>query len=165
MRSEPPRSRPWPELLADDAAFGACDEGEKCRDFGVHREPGIKRFQGFGEVDVLFEEELFVCGAECANVLIGEASALQSDLVNAADGGGIAIHDGEGRDVLHDFGDPPGDGMGSDAAKLMDGGEAGDDGEVGDVDVAGEGAIVGKDDVVADLAIVCDVRIGKAEVI
>ena len=90
---------------------------------------------------------------------------MQADLIDAAHGGGVAIDDGEGRDVLDDFGDASGDGMSTDATELVDGGEAGDDGVIGDVDVAGEGPVVGKDDVVADLAIMRDVRIGKAKVV
>ena len=86
-------------------------------------------------------------------------------MIDPANGGWVSVDDREGWDVLYDFRDSSGNGMGSNLAKLMDGGEAGDDSVVSDLNVAGEGPVVVKNDVISDLAIVRDVRVGKAKII
>ena len=125
----------------------------------------VEGVEGAGEVVFLFEEDLLVKGFEGSEVVFGEAPALQSDLVDAADAGGVAIDNGEGRDVLDNFRDAAGDAVGADATELVDGGESGNDGVVIDLDMAGESAVVGEDDVVADLAVVGDVGVGEEEVV
>ena len=87
--------------------------------------------------------------------------AFHADLVDAAHLGRVAVGDHEGRHVLHDLRAAAGDGVASDAAELMHGGEPADDGVVADLDMAGEGAVVGEDDVVADDAVVRDVAVGE----
>lgn len=77
-------------------------------------------------------------------------------MVNAANGGGVTIYDCKWGDVLGDFRDPSGDGVGADTAELVHSCEPGDDGVVVDGDVAGEGPVIRKDDVIPYLAIVCD---------
>lgn len=136
--------------------LGNLDVPGKCR---------VERLNGFGEIGVFLEEEFFVSSPQGADVFIGEAPTLEANLIDSTDGGRIAIDDGEGRDVLHDFGNASGNGMGSDPAELVDGGEAGDDGVVGHLDMTGERAVVGKNDVVSDLAVVRDVRVREAKVI
>ncbi len=141
------------------------DEGDELGDLWVFTKCRVQSFEGAREVGFFFEEDLFVEGFEGAEILFAEAPALQTDLVNAADAGGVAIDNGEGRDVLDNLGDAAGDAVGADAAELVNGAESGDDGVVIDLDVSGEGAVVREDDVVTDLAVVGDVGVGKEEVV
>ena len=109
--------------------------------------------EGFGlggEVSFFFEEERFVGRLEGADGFGGKAATLEADEVEAAQGGRVAVGNHEGGDVLHDFCAATDDGVGADAAKLVDSGEAGDDDVVGDGDVAAQGGPVGEDAVVAD---------------
>ena len=85
---------------------------------------------------------------------------MEANLIDAPDGGGIAIDDSVRRDVLDNLGEASDDGVGADTAELVDGGESRDDGVVIDMNVTGEGSVVREDDVVADLTIVRDVGVG-----
>ena len=98
---------------------------------------------------------------ESADGFRREAGAFQSDLVDAADFGGVAVGDEERGEVLHELGAAAGDGVAADAAELVDGGEPAEDGVVADFDVSSQGAVVGKDDMIADHAVVGDVRVGE----
>ena len=99
------------------------------------------------------------------NGLLGKAAAAETDGVDRADFGGIAVGDHVGRDVLNDLRTSAGHGMRPDAAELVCGGEAGNNGVVPDGAMAGEAAIVGKDDVVAELAIVRDVGVAEEKIV
>ena len=118
-----------------------------------------------GEVAFFFEEEGLVGCFEGADGVGGEAAALEADEVESAQGGGVAVGDHERRDVLDDFAAAADDGVGTDAAELVDAGEAGDDDVVGDGDVAAEGGAVGENAVVADDGVVGDVGIGEEVVV
>ena len=63
-------------------------------------------------------------------------------MVDATNLGGIAIGDKEGGNILHDLGAPTNDGMGPDAAELMDAAESADDGIVPDDDMPRKGAVI-----------------------
>lgn len=96
---------------------------------------------GLLDVEIGAAEEA-VGFAEGADFLRGETAALEADLIDAANLGGVAIGDHEGRDVLHDLGAAAEDGVFADAAELVDTAEAADDGVILDDHVAGEGAVV-----------------------
>ena len=64
---------------------------------------GADFFDGLGEVKGFVGEE-FVDAAEGFDVVLLKAAALEADVVDAAQDGGVAIGDEEGRDVLHDLG-------------------------------------------------------------
>jgi len=55
------------ELLADDAAFGAFDKSEELGNLRVGLEVFVKIRGGFGEVEILFEEDFFVSATECTD--------------------------------------------------------------------------------------------------
>lgn len=151
---------------AGHPAFGGADEGEEVPDVGVFGGGfGFEGGEGFAEVAVFFEEEFFIGRFQSGEVLGGKAAALEADAVQAADGGGVAIGDDEGGDVLDDFGEAADHGVIADADELMRAAETGDDDVVSDVDVAGEHGGVGQDVVVAELAIVGDVGVGEEEVV
>ena len=148
------------------AAFGSFDEVDEV----LHVRAGcvaggFEGADGVGEVAVFFEEEFFVSCLDGEDVIFGKAAALQAHEVDAAGGGGIAIDNHEGRDVLDDLGATPNDGVRAEAAELVCCSQAGDDDVVLDDDVAGEADGVGKDDVIAELAIVGDVRITEQQVV
>jgi len=126
---------------------------------------GFQGTEGDGEVSVLFQEELLVGGLEFADGGFGKSPTLEADEVQPAGGGGVAIDDHIGRDVLDDFRAAAGDGVAADVAELVHRGEAGDDGVVLDDDMAAESAVVGEDDVVPDLAVVGDMRVAEEEVV
>jgi len=152
--------------LADDAAFGGGEEVEEVLDFGGLGGGIFGEGEDLGgEVAFFFEEEGLVGGLEGADGLGGEAAALEADEVESAQGGGVAVGDHEGGDVLDDFAAAADDGVGTDAAELVDAGEAGDDDVVCDGDVAAEGGAVGEDAVVADDGVVGDVGVGKEVVV
>ena len=90
-----------------------------------------------------------------------KAGAFESDLVDSAHFGRIAVGDEKGRNVLHDLGASAGDGVASDAAKLMDRGESADHGVVADLDVSGQRAVVREDHLVANDAVVRDVGVSE----
>lgn len=91
----------------------------------------------------------------------GESPAFESDLVDAAEFGRVAICDHERRDILDDLGAASEDGMASDPAELVNPAEAPDHRVILDDDVAGQSAVVGKNDVMAHGAIMGDVGIGQ----
>lgn len=148
------------------AAFGGFDEADQVGDVGVVRVVGgFEGADGVGEVAVFFEEEFFVSRLDGADVFFGKAAALQAHEVDAAGGGRVAIHDHEGGHILHYFGTSANDRVGTKAAELVCGGEAGNDDVVLDDDMSGEADGIGKDDVIAELAIVGHVRITEQQVV
>lgn len=137
------------------------EESDEVEDVGVGAVwGGGEGFDGFRGGGAAHEEGL-VGFFEGAGIFFGEAAALEADEVDAAGGGWVAVDDGEGGDVLDDFGATSGDGVAADAAELVDGGEAAEDDVVFDDDVSCEGAVVGEDDVIADDAVVGDVGVGE----
>ena len=86
-------------------------------------------------------------------------------MVDPADGGWVSVDNREWWDVLHDFRDSSGNGMGSDFTELMDGSQARNDSVVSDLNMTGEGSVVGENNFISDLTIMRDVRVGEAKII
>ena len=74
---------------------------------------------GFFEVSFFFEEETLVGAAEAGDVIGREATALEADLIDGSDAGGISVCDGERRNVLHHFGESTDDGVCTNSAELV----------------------------------------------
>ena len=90
---------------------------------------------------------------------------MQSDKIDSTQGGGVAVGDEEGGDVLHDLGATTDDGVITDAAELVDAGESGDDDVITDDDMSAEGCSIGEDAVIADDGVVRDMSVGEEVVI
>src|SRR5690606_12311124 len=88
--------------------------------------------------------------------LLGDAITFQTDLVDRANAGGIAVGKHVGRDVLNDFGAAPDNGHGADAAELVNQRMAADDGAVLDAHMPGE-AGAGDGDVIPEARVMGDV--------
>lgn len=148
-----------------DAALGFFDKLDQVRDLrGVRSVGRLERTEGGGEVAVLFEEEFFVGGLEGFDVVLGKAATLETDQVEAAGVGGIAVDNHEGRHVLDNLGAAANNRMLADAAELVDRTHAGNDGMIFNDDVAGDANGVGKDDVAAELAVVGDVGVAEQQI-
>jgi len=122
-------------------------------------------FERVRKINVFFQEELFVDGFQSSDFVGRKSATLKADLVDPADGGGVAVYDSERGDVLDDFGDAANDAVAAEAAELMDSGEARDDDVIADFDVPTESAVVGENVVIADLTVVGDVGVGEEEVV
>lgn len=66
---------------------------------------------------------------------------------------------------MDNFGEASGDGMRTNAAKLMNPSKAGNDGMVCHFHMSGEGAVVGENHVIANLAVVGNVRVSEKEIV
>ena len=91
----------------------------------------------------------------------GKPGPLQSNLVDPAYLGRVAICDHERRDVLHDLGAAAGDRKASDAAELMHCRQATDDRVIAHLHMARESAVVRENDRISDDAVMTDVRVGE----
>ena len=109
----------------------------------------------------LFAEENFVGLFQRALGFFGNIISIETDLVDRARHGGIAVGEHVRRNVLHDFGAAADDRVSADAAELVDGGEAADDGVVFDYDMAREGRDVRHDHVVAEDHIMREVAVSE----
>ena len=75
-------------------------------------------------------EEDFVGLAQASLRGVRDAVPFKTDLVDGARLGGVAVHDHEGRHVLHDLRAAADHGEFADAAKLVHGGQTADDGVI-----------------------------------
>lgn len=144
-------------------AFDELDQIRYLR--GVRGMGGLEGAERIGKIPVLFEEQFFVSTLECTNVLFGKSPALKAHQVQAAGGGGVAIHNHERRHVLHDLRQAADDRVFADPAELVDCGKTGDDRVVLDGDVAGQAHGIRKDDVIAKLAVMGDVRVAEQQIV
>ena len=142
--------------LSDDAALARFHKSKESSDDIRTGKVSSDFFAGLFDVEVRAVEQA-VGLTECASILGYEAAALESDLIDSTDLGGVAISNHVGRDVLNDFCAASDDRMLSQAAELMHSGEPADDDMVLDYDMTGDGSVIRKDDVVSNGAIVRDV--------
>ena len=91
----------------------------------------------------------------------GETSALQPNLVDATNLGGIPVGDHEWRHILHNFRAAPDNRVPTEPAKLMHAGEPPDNRMVFDHHMTGDRAVVGKNHMVTDHAIVGNMLVGE----
>ena len=82
-------------------------------------------------------------------------------MVHSADLRGISIGNQEGRDILYDLGATSDDGMGADAAELVDSAESPDHRVIAHHNVACQGAVVGENHMITDDAVMGDVGVGE----
>lgn len=108
---------------------------------------------------VFFQEQALVSRFKVADIALRKATALEPYEVHTPRGGGMAIDDHEGRDVLNHFCAAADDRVLPNAAKLVHGGHTGDDGVILNGDMARYSRRVREDDTIADLAVVGDVRV------
>ena len=142
--------------LSDDAALARFHKSkESGDDFGPGK-VGSDFFAGLFYVEIRAVEQA-VGLTECASVLGYEATALESDLIDSTDFGGVAIRNHVGRDILNNFRAASDDRVLSETAELMHSGEPADDDMILDYDMPGYGAVIRKNDMVSDCAVVCDV--------
>ncbi len=146
--------------LSDDAALARLYEGQEAGDDIRPRKLGSNFFAGLFHIEIRAVEQA-VGFAECAGVLGDKSTALEADLIDATDLGGVAISNHVGRDVLNDFCAASDDRMLSQAAELMNSGEPTDDDMVLYCDMPGDSAVIRKNDMVADGTIVRDVGVGE----
>ena len=117
------------------------------------------------EIDSLLQEEGLIGVFECPDVFWVKTAALQANEVEAPDLSRVSICDGEGRDVLHDFGAASDHGVGTHPAELVNPCHPGEDDVVLHCDVACQGRCVRKNAVIPDYGIVCDVSVGKKVIV
>ena len=141
--------------LSDDATLARFHKSKESSDDIRTGKVGSDSFAGLFDVEIRAVEQA-VGLTELASVLGYEATALESDLIDSTDFGGVAIRNHVGRDVLNDFRAASDDRVLSQAAELMHSGEPTDDDMILDCDMTSDGSVIGKNDVVADCAIVCD---------
>ena len=142
--------------LSDDAALARFHKSKESGDDIRAGKVGSDFFAGLFDVKIRAVEQA-VGLTECASVLSYEATALESDLIDSTDFGGVAIRNHVGRDVLNNFRAASDDRVLSQAAELMHSGEPADDDMVFDYDMPGDGSVIRKNDMVANCAIVRDV--------
>src|SRR5712691_1236452 len=87
--------------------------------------------------------------------------ALQTDEVDSANFGRIAIGDHKRRNVLDDFRAAAGNGEAPDPAKLINGSQSANDRVVADFDMPCQCSVVRKDNFIANFAVVSDVAVGE----
>ena len=127
--------------LSDDAALARCHEGKKSSDDIRPGKIGSDFFAGLFDVEIRAVEQA-VGLTECASVLGYEATALESDLIDSTDLGGVTIRNHVGRDVLNNFRAASDDRMLSQAAELMHSRETADDDMILDYDMPGDGSVI-----------------------
>jgi hypothetical protein len=142
--------------LSDDAALARFHKSKESGDDIRTGKVGSDFFAGLFHIEIRAVEQA-VGLTECASVLSYEATALESDLIDSTDLGGVAIRNHVGRDVLNDFCAASDDRMLSQAAELMHSREPTDDDMVLYYDMTGDSAVIRKNDMVSDCAVVCDV--------
>jgi len=127
--------------LSDDAALARCHEGKESGDDIRPGKIGGDFFAGLFDVEIRAVEET-VGLTECASVLGYEATALESDLIDSTDLGGVTIRNHVGRDVLNNFRAASDDRMLSQAAELMHSRETADDDMILDYDMPGDSSVI-----------------------
>ena len=88
--------------LSDDTALARFHKSKESGDDIRTGEISLDFFAGLFDVEIRAVEQA-VGLTECASVLGYEATALESDLIDSTDFGGVAIRNHVGRDVLNDF--------------------------------------------------------------
>ena len=131
----------WVVDLSDDAALARCHEGKESGDDIRPGKIGGDFFAGLFDVEIRAVEET-VGLTECASVLGYEATALESDLIDSTDLGGVAIRNHVGRDILNNFRAASDDRVLSETAELMHSGEPADDDMVLDYDMPGDSSVI-----------------------
>ncbi len=131
----------WVVDLSDDAALARCHEGKEAGDDIRPGKVGGDFFAGLFDVEIRAVEQS-VGLTECAGVLGYEATALESDLIDSTDLGGVAIRNHVGRHVLNDFRAASDDRMLSQAAELMHSGEPADDDMILYCDMPSDGSVI-----------------------
>ena len=96
--------------LSDDAALARFHKSKESSNDIRTGKIGGDFFAGLFHVEIRAVEQA-VGLTECASVLGYEATALESDLIDSTDLGGVAIRNHVGRDVLNDFRAAPDDRM------------------------------------------------------
>lgn len=92
----------WVVGLSDDAALARFHKSKESSDDIRTGKVGSDFFAGLFDVEIRAVEET-VGLTECASVLGYEATALESDLIDSTDLGGVAIRNHVGRDILNNF--------------------------------------------------------------
>jgi len=139
----------WVVDLSDDATLARFHKSKESSYDNRTGKDGSDFYAGLFDVEIRAVEQA-VGLTKCASVLGYETTALESDLIDSTDLGGVTIRNHVGRNVLNNFRAASDDRMLSQAAELMHSGESADDDMILDCDMPGDGSVIRKNDMVAD---------------
>lgn len=131
----------WVVDLSDDATLARFHKSKESSDDIRPGKVGGDFFAGLFDVEIRAVEQSIGL-TECASVLGYEATALESDLIDSTDFGGVAIRNHVGRDILNNFRAASDDRVLSETAELMHSGEPANDDMVLDYDMPGDGSVI-----------------------
>jgi hypothetical protein len=131
----------WVVDLSDDATLARFHKSKESSDDIRTGKVRSDFFAGLFDVEIRAVEET-VGLTECASVLGYEATALESDLIDSTDFGGVAIRNHVGRDILNNFRATSDDRVLSETAELMHSGEPANDDMVLDCDMPSDGSVI-----------------------
>ena len=127
--------------LSDDATLARFHKSKESSDDIRTGKIAGDFFAGLFHIEIRAVEQA-VGLAERASVLGYEATALESDLIDSTDLGGVAIRNHVGRDILNNFRAASDDRVLSETAELMHSGEPADDDMILDYDMPGDGSVI-----------------------
>ena len=127
--------------LSDDATLARFHKSKESGDDIRTGKIGGDFFAGLFHIEIRAVEQA-VGLTECASVLGYEATALESDLIDSTDLGGVTIRNHIGRNVLNNFRAASDDRMLSQAAELMHSGKPANDDMVLDCDMPSDGSVI-----------------------
>ena len=127
--------------LSDDASLARFHKSKESGDDIRPGKVGSDFFAGLFHIQIRAVEQA-VGLTECASVLSYEATALESDLIDSTDFGGVAIRNHVGRDILNNFRAASDDRVLSETAELMHSRKPADDDMILDCDMPGDGSVI-----------------------